>query len=354
MKEWSVNCLGLKKPKVFLDTNILSYLVDQTYPTLNDLLLTLKETCLFDLISSDYCKNEFVGIRKREHYLRLSVQKAQDKGKSLNFSSLLKYHNQFSSVEVQFESIIGQIKSNVNDELQKITTDFGINFCCSLHSGLTSLANNICLCSKISKEDSLVLVSSVMPQDSVNYDNVILLTHDKDFVDWFNIEQARNAIEQAFEESSVPIPNLLDTRKVFGIDLDHEQDINTVVNKFVEWFLGQFNADYVGQTVAPVNGCPVDSFALRAEINREIYQNKYLFIIGRDLDYMYAVPNPIDFFHRGKSIDDRTTFTTSAENMLCARVPYNEDYFESIKLHGEIISALREDGNYVFYLPIQE
>ena len=356
MKEWSVNCLGALKPKLFLDTNILSYLVDSTFPSLNNLILQLQQLCIFDIVSSDYCKNEFVGIRKREHYLRICVKKATEDGKDLNFSSLLKYHNQFDAIEVAFDSIIAEIKEKVKADLEHITTGFGIDFCCHLHPILANVANEICLSSKISKEDSLVIASSTSPEGGLQYENVILLTHDRDFVDWYN--KAQDDINKVFNSYSLAIPLMCDSRKLFGnstLNLDKPSvNIPEIIEQIGTWFVSRFDKYYIGKTLKPIETCPKQSFALRARLNKEIYQNKYIFIVGHNLDYMYVLPNRIDFYHCGKSVDNLHVFTDSTENTLTGLLsPYNTDDFTSKDLYQEILDEIRTESNYVFYLPEQ-
>lgn len=352
MKEWSVNCLGRKKPKIYLDTNILSYLIDNTYPSLTKLLLKLKDTCLFDLISSDFCKSEFVGIRKREHYLRLSVQKATEGNKKMNFSSLLKYHNQFGSQEVPFADVIDEIKTNVTSELESITTNYGIDFCCELHSGLTLPANDICLSSKISKEDSLVMVSAVSPLPGEVFENVLLVTHDQDFVTWYSKDGLKERLDKIFHNFEIPIPKLADTRDIFGFNLDNEVNIDNLIEQFCNKFIETFKDLYIGKSIEPVDKCPKDVFALKAELNKTIRQKQYIFVIGKNLDYMYALPKVVEFYHRGSPIEDGNMFTTAKENHLTASIVYSDDVFTSKATYQEILSELRKEGNYIFYLPI--
>lgn len=65
---------------------------------------------------------------------------------------------------------------------------------------------NICLVSKISKEDSLVLISAVSPIRNNYNENCILLTNDADFNSWY--EQAKDKIDNVFTEKSMPKPHL--------------------------------------------------------------------------------------------------------------------------------------------------
>ena len=60
MKSWSQDCLGRMKAVLFLDTNILSYLVDNTYPQLTNIITNFKDTSVVNLISSEFCQLEFV------------------------------------------------------------------------------------------------------------------------------------------------------------------------------------------------------------------------------------------------------------------------------------------------------
>lgn len=72
MKSWSTQ-IDTFKIKVFLDTNILCYLVDNTYPALTSFIDTLNKLPVVDIISSDFVLTEFIGVRKQEHYLRCAL-----------------------------------------------------------------------------------------------------------------------------------------------------------------------------------------------------------------------------------------------------------------------------------------
>lgn len=128
MESWSQTPIKDFKVSFFLDTNILCYLVDSTYPNLNKFINYLGNNPFSDVISSDYVLLEFIGIRKREHYLRAVLKKGEQDGQSVNLSSLLKFHNQYSAPEVDFISIIPQIKESVDHDEEEITTQYNIGF----------------------------------------------------------------------------------------------------------------------------------------------------------------------------------------------------------------------------------
>lgn len=194
MKPWSDTPIHREfTTKVFLDTNILTYLVDDTYASVSSFFLIAKESPFCELVCSKFVMFEFVGIRKREHYLRKVAANSKKSAKGeINFSSLLnqKFINTFAAPEVEFEDVIEDIKKDVELEIEKITTDLGINFAYSIiHDDQLMPTFDICLSSKISNQDSLVLISSILPTSKDNVTSVIVFTNDGEFASSFNANQ---------------------------------------------------------------------------------------------------------------------------------------------------------------------
>ena len=52
----------------FLDTNILCYLIDNTFPTLTAFIKALKEMPVVQLYSSEYVLAELFEVRKKEDF----------------------------------------------------------------------------------------------------------------------------------------------------------------------------------------------------------------------------------------------------------------------------------------------
>ncbi|UPT67958.1 MAG: hypothetical protein M0D57_04660 [Sphingobacteriales bacterium JAD_PAG50586_3] len=133
--------------KFFTDTNLLVYLVDHTYPNLNNFIAILNSVGFTRVISSQYVMFEFVGVRKREHYLRVvadNSQKTPD-GK-INFGSLIKYQNKYDAPNVVFEDSILLVKKEVDNELESIIRDYNIDYTySSLHQDQLSPTFDICL-----------------------------------------------------------------------------------------------------------------------------------------------------------------------------------------------------------------
>ena len=355
MKSWSQDCLGRMKAVLFLDTNILSYLVDNTYPQLTNIITNFKDTSVVNLISSEYCQLEFVGIRKREHYLREVIKNASDNDKIINCSSLLKNHNQFDCREVQFEEILPNIRSAVNNDISHIVSEFGIDFCCKIHEDLFLPISEICLHSKISKEDSFVIVSAVNPLPS-QYNNVcFVLTHDRDFEKWHR--QAQAHLSTIYHDYHLPEPIMVCQTNVFGVNLDNNDpfEFDSIKERFMETFIERNQSFYLGKTMIPYgDNAPNNMFALHSVTSNRILANKYITIIGKDLDYSITTPTPITFFHERAAVENGVVFGRGVENIITGLFSQQDSADETVfsdEDYQEILSLIRAEGNYVFYHP---
>lgn len=356
METWSHSPVKEFKITFFVDTNILCFLVDSTYSTLNDFFDYIKQNQLIDLISSEYVLLEFVGVRKREHYLREALNKSNELGKSINLSSLLKYHNQFSLPEIDFYSLLPQIKKNIDFEKEKISSEFGISFNCNFHQKLINPTSDICLSSKISKEDSLVLISSILPDDSTSNKNVILLTSDSDFNSWFNDLSINESINSIFETYEIDKPDLQYIKEINGFDnkkfnLTECIDTSIVVDNFNLYVCDnlkrKLNNLYIGDTFSPKNdNFPNDCLSIKIKTNLPILNNKYITIISKDLNFIYNLGHQVSFWNNGAEIDDE--FVASDDNShLSVKLTISEKEPD----RSNILNRLKEAGNLIFYHP---
>lgn len=151
------------KIKIAVDTQILAYLVDNTYPSLNIFFETLFNCPFVDIVCSRFVTYEFIGIRKQEHYLREIYTKTVAKGGIMNFSSALKYKGDWSAPELDYKDIYLDVKAKVEAELKKINDDYGIEYSDGWDQSLWHPHQDLVLSSRISKEDSLALLSTLIP-----------------------------------------------------------------------------------------------------------------------------------------------------------------------------------------------
>lgn len=358
METWSD--LPVREPfriKFYLDTNILSYLVDNTYSGLTLMVDYLKISAFADLVSSKYVIFEFVGIRKREHYLQKVLQKSTSAAGKVNISSLLKYKDKFNAPEVKFEDVQGDIKLAVETEVQDITDNFGIDYNTNiLHDTLLIPTFEINLSSRLSREDSLVLTSAVWSDVIKKEDFVLIASNDQDFFDSYD----SNSLNPIFAKHGLTPPiveHLRDMKLQTGTKVDltiANDDVKLptfLPSKLKELITERNKALFLGKTIHCGNGIgfPTNVVCFNLPANTELNNNLYLTIIGKDLDFIYSTKLPVTDFYDQVPIpyypfQKNTTTDISFRPM--------EKVGEAVTpIAEEIVARLRETGNLVFINP---
>lgn len=343
--------------KFYLDTNILSYLIDSTYSGLTFTMDYLKNSEFADLISSKYVIFEFVGIRKREHYLQKVLQKSKSAAGNVNISSLLKFKDRFNAPEVKFEDVQADIKLAVEKEVQDITNNFGIDYNSNiLHDKLLNPTFEINLSSRISREDSLVLTSAVWSDETTKEEFVLITSNDQDFFDNYN----PGLLNSVFMRHGLTPPIVEHLREIklnagTKVDLTSSNDddkLSTFLpTKVKELIIERNKALFLGKTINCGNGpgFPTNVVCFRLPENTDLNNNLYLTIIGKDLNFIYSSKLPISDFYDKNPI---------ANYPLRKEVPTNISFRPTEDIGNgpapiaqNIINKLRESGNLVFINP---
>jgi len=351
METWSHSPVKEFKTRFFVDTNILCYLIDNTYVSLNKFITCFKDSPFVELISSEYVLLEFIGVRKKEHYLREAVTQTQAQGKQINMCSMLKDYDRYSLREVDFHTLLPSIKSMVDSEKDKISSNFGITFNCGFHQDLFNPTSDVCLSTKISREDSLVLISSIIPKQGETNDNVILLTNDSDFKKWYT---ERN-IDHIFESYSIPKPEIqgisnIESDKVLNLfntieDDEIEKHVFGYLNKILKRRLTDY---YIGTTFIPTGeNFPNDCLCFEAQLDKNITNDKYITIIGKNLDFIYNTEKTVSFWNNGKKITNDGFIATDGNSYLSCKVDIDNTNTDK----ASILAKLKEDGNLIFLHP---
>jgi hypothetical protein len=361
MEVWSDNPIHKEfTAKIFLDTNILVYLMDGTYPSLSAFINLAKDSPFCELVCSRYVMFEFVGIRKREHYLRkvASNSKKSTKGE-INFSSLInqKFINTFSAQEVDFAAIVGDMKKDVEEEIDKITRDFGIDFSYSvLHEDQLMPTFDICLSSKISNQDSLVLISSILPTKKDNAKGVVVFTHDNDFATFFN---NNDVIDALFQKHSLIKPKLKIISDV-GNNINLKNDLQeaqlrtcfeTLILSIIE---SRNSKNYLGRTFAPANAnFPDDCVCFKLVETFALSQSTYVTIIGKNLDFIYTVKKKVSFWQNGQAV--AAGFVSPAAPADRINISFKvievDDNGQDAIPSNSVTAKLKSEGNYIFIHP---
>lgn len=349
------------RTRFFLDTNILVYLIDSTYQSLNDFVELLCESPFVDFISSKFVIFEFVGVRKREHYLRIAAAKSKltTRGQ-INFSSLLKFKDDYAIPGVVFENVISDISNEVNAELERIARDFNINFDYgSFHQGQLEPTFALCLASKLSNQDCLVLISSVVPQPKPEntYSDVILLTNDGNFLNYFKTAN----LASVFAFHSIPSPQILPLKQIrFAnakpIQLTATLDKTILETMIKENLLAQLKDKlsdlYLGKTFKPrSSSISREVICFKLIENCVLPEDVYVTIIGKDLDFIYTVKKKIKaFWCNNVPVTKGYALPLNKTNIsFLVKDIDDEGYEKEVEQH--ILDEIRKEGNLVFIHP---
>jgi len=334
----------------FLDTNILCYLIDNTYPTLTAFIKALKDMPVVQLYSSEYVLAELFEVRKKEDYFHEVWKRAKNDGKFINISSFIKYNKRYEIPDYEYEGDLAEaVKKKVDQDVEKITNEFKIDFLNSFNDKLLGPMKGICLSTKISREDSLVLVSSVYKNSTEEVsERVILLTGDKDFYDWATVSRAE--ISTAFNPGKTPdiehIGSLGNGISGYtGGTQSLKTEIANVEELAIQYVTSCLMETYKDRLLGKVTirecaGAPKHLIAFKAEtelMDKEMYS----FILTKDMSFLYS-PSPISkLYHSGKQIE--VPFNPEGGNSIVTFVCEEND--------EEVFNSVNVEGNYVFIHP---
>lgn len=334
----------------FLDTNILCYLIDNTFPTLTAFITALKEMPVVQLYSSEYVLAELFEVRKKEDYFHEVWERSKKDGKFINISSFIKYNKRYEIPDYEYEGDLAEaVKKKVNEDVEKITNEFKIDFLNSFNDRLLGPMKRICLSTKISREDSLVLVSSVYKNgiEEVS-ERVILLTGDKDFYNW--AMNSRAEISTAFSHGKTPVIEHIDSlgKGVAGYT-GGTQNLKTEIEKVeelaIQYVMSCLMDTYKDRLLGKVvirecAGAPKHLIAFKAATklkNKELYT----FILTQNLSFLYSPKPKSKLYHSGKQIE--VPFSPEGGNSIVTFVCEEND--------EEVFKAVNMEGNLVFIHP---
>lgn len=351
METWSAQ---LEKLTInfFLDTNILCYLVDGTRPTLTAFVKALSETPVAELYASEYVLSEFIGVRKQENYFQEVINRSHKEGKKVNVSEFIKHNKAYEIKDYDYDTLKDDVKQKVDEEIEKVTREFGVSFLRNTNKRLVGPMKEVCLSTKISKEDSLVLVSSLYKENEVIItEPVIILTNDGDFCRYAN--SSKNFIGSVLEAEGLLNPGVEHMDKVgevvqskrFNLSMPID-NIEKCVAEYLAVCLKSFFGDYyIGDTLkVNFENAPAHTLGINVKA-KELKNGIYIAIISKNMDFIYCPPPQADFHHEKDSIGE--LFVPKKKKSYVSFACDKED----VVVIDEIFNKLNEDGNLVFIHP---
>lgn len=349
MEKWSVQ---LEKFNInfFLDTNILCYLIDDTYPALTSFVKALSDMPVVRLYSSEYVLAELFEVRKKENYFHEVLERSKKDGKFINISSFIKFNKRYAIPDYEYkDDLAAAVKETVDRDIDKITHDFDIAFENNFNDKLLTPMKGICLSTKISREDSLVLVSSVFKSSTEEVsERVVLLTGDKDFYEWAT--SSKDEISSAFKEGKSPDIEFIDSIGSRFTDFEGgtqnlRKKVENVKDLAVRYVLNclmeTYKDSYIGKIILrDCPNAPDNLIAFKTGVNIE-KQELYLMILSKTLSFVYCPQPKSKLYHSGRPID--VPFVPVDGNNIVTFVCEKKD--------ETVFNLVNSDGNLVFVHP---
>lgn len=339
---------------VYLDTNILVDYIEDKFPLLTKSIKYLSECPYVNLKSSHYVLFEYTEVRKFNLFSSLCKKKGNKIHEMIKFlfppknTSKAVIKRKWKMHGVDYNAVKTEVVSSINQELEFLRNDLNLDFNEHvLHEGLVSPTNNLCLSTKISKEDCLVLISCMNPQKEIRLNQCILLTRDEQYYKAYNENQSD--IDNVFSTYGLTLPDLLRTAnlrgqqgKKFNLYKDkNDVNITQIWNEIILETLKKKHKDiYLGETYTfGKKGISAQCIYFKIDdCNKELKESDGLLFIPKDLSNKISLEGPFEYWNEKRI----TAFPYKNPNNL----KYS---FRPNGITPEQLKILRQEGNLVFY-----
>lgn len=304
---------------IYLDTNILVDYSEKNFPLLNSSIELLAESPFVNLRSSHFVLFEYMEVRKANMFRGklLSQEMRSAWRRFLAFACCGKRERDYNKAYIKkcrwsiggedYETYESEIAEQVEKEVIFIKEELSIDFDEHvLHRQLMAPTVNLCLHSKLSKEDSLIILSCVLPKEDDPLSNCAILSRDKDMFKSF--EEKKQEINQLFKTNGLKTPVLVKGSEINGkLDLysNSATDLKKCWCEAIRSLIIQNNAsDYIGKTYSYGKSGPSAQcvyFELNDK-NAELRSMTELYFIAKDLTWVKHIKVDFPFWNMGKEV----------------------------------------------------
>ena len=330
---------------IYLDTNILVDYIEGKYPLLCQSINFLANCPWVTLRSSHYVLFEFTEVRK----YNLFIHKIPDIDLEKWTKFKVKQNNWKVDPSFDYKDYQTEISKTINEELEILHQDLKLNFDEHvLHEALVYPANNLCLSTRISKEDCLVMISCMHPQVSLKLSQCILLSRDKQYNDAFS--EDRENVCKLFENIHLDIPDML---KASHLQINNEgRSVNLYLNEGSPFDLESFwislirsyiikkmGDNYLGKTYvygikSPENECV---YFTMDNPEKVLEKSDGLIFISPDLEIIHSIVVNFKYWNN-KEIN--LPYVNSQDPKYS---------FKPLGIPSNVLADIRKEGWLVFY-----
>lgn len=328
------------KVNIFLDTNILDDYAIGSNDNIQESINYLAQCPFVTLKSSHFVKYELTELLKAQYFnneikgnLGITQNEKVDLKKEwkLQGQSYLDYKD--------------TVKEKVEKAIEAIETNLGFQFDeLKLHEKITKPTCDLCLSTRISKEDSLVMVSCMSPDGEVVTDFSALLSNDKQYFKAYN--ESRNDVTSIFTKHGLNVPVFVSTKSLNGKvniydDRFSPDALHILWNQIILDLIAKKNSEsFVGKTYKYGNkGFSAQCVYVNFGKNRHIVPtHNWITLIANNLSFYKTLPAE-SYWSMGNQITPPYTF--QAEHMV-SFLPRDGE------LSPTELMKFREEGNYCF------
>lgn len=341
--------------KICLDTNILDFYLDNEYPGLTRAINNLCDFSDFiDLVTTKYVLFELLEVRKREHF-KIKAHNDFPLANPLSENNIRRFTVPNENANYYY-TLLPQIIEDIKNEIEGFRNHSDIEIEGEIHKNLWNPTTDVCLSSKLSREDSLVLTSTLMPDELKIQDFLAVLTNDKDFHDYFH--EAPN-LNEIFQNHSLPLPEMcyiqnLSNNAGTQFNLTDNNTVDQVpgfVISYIKTLIIKKNqALYIGTTDDSFSTNTPDIIGIRLTGNIPITETNYITIVGNQLDFILTCPTPIQDFRNSEK--NQVPFPINPQvNRVVFRWPTIEEGSTLKEMEPQILQSIKSSGNLVFLHP---
>lgn len=341
----------------FLDTNILVDYVQGENQNLIKSLDYLAQSKYVRFHSSHYVEFEFTEVRKRNEFYRKVhgnyPPKDLRKGNHSFMNCFKKYFCKVGTVQdygkknwkdsgIDYLECQEEIGSIIKNDIIKLKEHLQVDFNDHvLHEKLVHTACEIVLATKVSREDSMVLVSCVFPNPHQYLDYCVILTNDNQYSNAY--QHSKSIIDAILDKENIPhVFNILNTKNISKANLYSSKNINIPLlwNDFLlDLIKSKHKSCYLGHTIVPNKKSREEGYVWIdiEDKTKQLYDSEGLIFVPNDLSYFGWVTKDFDYWQKRK----------------CQSLPYSntKDSEYSMKPNMEIsqLQKLQEKGALCFY-----
>lgn len=333
------------KIHIYLDTNILVDYVEQNNNILNYSLDFLSTTPFAILRSSHYVEYELTEVRKKRLFYHKVYGSYPSKGKNLA-SIKQTWELDGHKYEDYQEEITREVMSNMELIEEKLGVRFDDHV---LHDKLISPTRDMCLATKVSREDCMVMVSCMfpLPVPDEKLDFCVLFSNDKQFIT--AIDNNKDKVLSVFKKYDINPPYYLNAKTLNnGHILLNIEDASSKTYQDIANFWGQLllllirkkhERNYLGHTIKPGNSEKSSSlvFVDIENPNNELLDSESLVIIPHDLSRTFEINKDFDYWDNDSAVQ------------LPHKNEMDTSYSFKPNIDEETLSLIRQNGNLVFY-----